>query len=100
MAPEVLWDVAWKIGLPFVMVLTALISGRAGIWVWAREIEYERQRAERDLQNKDRELAAMVQDRDYYRDIAFEALNRADGAMQAAEQAVGLVEQRTPRRRP
>lgn len=95
---DVLWDVAWKVGLPFVMVLTALFSGKAGVWVWAREIEQERLRAERDLQSKNREIEAVTKDRDYFRDIAFEALNRAEGVVKTAEQAVGLAEQRGGRR--
>lgn len=77
-----LLDIAARFGLPFALVLTALLTGRSGMWVWGREI------------------AEMRQDRDYYRDIAYEALNRAEKAQTTAEQATNLAEQRGPRRRP
>lgn len=92
MDAAIFWDFVSKTGLSFALVVLALLTGRAGIWVWGREMAQVVQQAER-------EKAELVKDRDYYRDIAFEALNRAEGAASKAEQAVGLAE-RGVRRHP
>lgn len=94
MTIELFWDIASKVGLPFSMVVLALWSGRAGMWVWGREIERERQEFAQRMGDFEREKSELRHDRDYFRAIAFEALNRAEGAVSKAEQAVDLVETR------
>lgn len=115
------------------MVLIALGSNRAGVWVWARDIEHERQeftrqRAEFDarldeqarqfearfkeqtLQAQIREQqqradfeALRIEDRrniEYYRDIVFQVLPQAEGAVQAGEELANELTRRNSRRRP
>lgn len=105
MTVELFWDIASKVGLPFALVVLALLTGRAGMWVWGREIERERQEFAKRLADferektelrvtADQEKAELRRDRDYFRAIAFEALNRAEGVVSQVEQAVDLVETR------
>lgn len=105
------WDVAWRIGVPFVMVVVALLASMKGIWVWGWQVDHERkqweanaqrdrQRLERELLARDQQLAAKDDELKVYRDIALEALTKGEAAASKAEQAVGLVNRNSPRRRP
>ncbi len=100
MDPTVFWDLASRVGLPFAMVVLALLGGRTGIWVWGREIEYERKQLTARLAEVEAEKAELRADRDYYRTRLFDAMAKAEGAVSNAEQAVDLAERRAPRRRP
>lgn len=89
MTPEVFWELAAKVGLPFAMVCLALWTGKGGIWVWRREVDTLRTEC-------DARCAELSRDRDYYRDIAFKALDRAEGAVNVADKATRLAERREP----
>lgn len=85
MAESALWDLAWKIGLPFVLVLTALMSGKSGTWRWGREVDAMRA----DFEAR---LAEVTKDRDFYRQVSFEALRKADRGLDLTERALDARE--------
>lgn len=100
MTVELFWDIAGKVGLPFALVVLALWTGRGGLWVWGREIDYERKLWAKQLEDE-RERARkregeLIRDRDFYRDFAFEALRKAEQSTGIADRAVGLAEGRRP----
>lgn len=96
MTTDVFWDLAARVGLPFAMVVLALLTGKGGLWVWKREmdrLEADHEEAIKDLRQQ---LADARQDRNYYRDIAFRALDRAEGAVSIADKATRMAERRAP----
>lgn len=96
MTVELFWDIAGKVGLPFALIALALWTGRTGIWVWGREVEREREQCrERFAEEQDRtgkREVELTKDRDYYRDIAFDALRKAEHSSTIADRAVSLAE--------
>lgn len=96
MTVELFWEIAGRVGLPFALVALALWTGRSGIWVWGREIERERQqcneRFEGEQERVRRRETELTKDRDYYRDIAFDALRKAEHSSTIADRAVSLAE--------
>lgn len=100
MSVELFWDLASKIGLPFALVVLALWTGRSGVWVWGREVEYERQqfreRLEEMAERARKREGELMRDRDYYRDIAFDVLHKAEHSSTLADRAVGLAERGRP----
>lgn len=97
------WTVAWTIGTPFVMAMIALILGKMRVWVWGSQLDYEReqfvQRLAEQKKQADEALAAKDEEMRLFRAMALDALERGERVAGAAEQAVGLVERQTRRRR-
>lgn len=103
MTPDVFWDVAWKVGLPFVMVVFALVTGQSGLWVWRREVEDERRLAAERLAEtvrvaKEREAELLERER-YWRDRFWSNVEKTDRALEVGEKAFDLVERQAPRGR-
>lgn len=97
---DLFWDIAGKVGLPFALVVLALWAGRSGIWVWGRELEREREQFQdrwKDEQERSRKREGeLIRDRDFYRDIAFDALHKAERSAGLADRSIGLAERRQP----
>lgn len=96
-SPEAFWDLAGKIGIPAAMLAAILLGNRGGVWIWSRELEQARKEFTERLADLEREMDEVRADRDYYRAIAFAALDRAEGAVSKAEQAVSVAERRRTR---
>lgn len=103
MSADQFWDAAWKIGLPFVMVILAIISSKAGIWVWGSQLTYEREQFVRRLEDERKRADEIIRQKDeelrVYHDIAIAALERGERVADVGEQAVGLAERQASRRR-
>jgi len=64
-------------------------AGLLGKWRWGREFDAMVAEKERQIADRDRQLAAVVEDRDYWRDMSVDLLRVSEQQAQVTGAAIG-----------